>query len=221
MLLFGLVLFLPAAPCQNQQGVILEFQLVVDGEELVLGSEYQISSHSVTIDLFRFYISDISLSFEDESIWEEKDSYHLIDASVPSSLSLPLSHAGELSPQTLTMQLGIDSATHDLGAMSGDLDPTKGMYWSWQSGYINVKLEGRSPSSSGRHNEFQFHLGGYQSPYQTTQKINIEIESPEKIVVKIDLADFFESVDLEGQPMVMSPGAKAAAFSEVVADLFE
>lgn len=223
----GLILFLvglmwsPAAPCQNYRGVILEFQLVVDGVELVLGSEYQVASHSATIDLLRFYISDIAFYTHSDLLWSESESYHLIDASEPSSLSFLLPYEGEVAFDQLRFQLGIDSATHELGAMSGDLDPTKGMYWSWQSGYINFKLEGTSPQSSGRHNEFQYHLGGYRSPYQTVRDIWVEVESQEKIIVKIDLAQFFESVDIEVEPMIMSPGLKAAELSTMVVDLFE
>lgn len=214
-------MFIPAALCQNQQGVILEFQLVVDGEELVLGSDYQIADHSATIDLLRFYISEVSLYHQDELVWLEKESYHLIDVSNPSSLILSLPYSGESVFDQLSMQLGIDSATHDLGAMSGDLDPTKGMYWSWQSGYINFKMEGSSDVSTGRNHEFQYHLGGYQSPNQTAKEISIQVESSEKIIVTLDLAQFIESIDLESQPMIMSPGPQAAELSEIVADLFE
>jgi hypothetical protein len=32
----------------------------------------------------------------------------------------------------IQFQLGIDSLTNVSGAMGGDLDPTKGMYWTWQ-----------------------------------------------------------------------------------------
>lgn len=222
IILFGLVLmFVPAAPCQNQQGVILEFQLVVNGEELVLGSDYQIAGHSATIDLLRFYISEISLHHQDELVWQEQESYHLIDVSNPSSLILLLPYSGESVFNQLNMQLGIDSATHELGAMSGDLDPTKGMYWSWQSGYINFKLEGRSPESSRRNKEFQYHLGGYQSPNHTAREIVLEVETTDKIVVKIDLGKFLESVNLADQSMVMSPGKRAAELSDVAVSMFE
>lgn len=220
LLLLGLV-WSPAAPCQNQQGVILEFQLVVNGEELVLGSDYQIADRSVTIDLFRFYISEVRLCHQDEPIWQEQESYHLVDASDPASLLLVLPYSGELAFGQLKMQLGIDSATHDLGAMSGDLDPTKGMYWSWQSGYINFKLEGRSPESSRRNNEFQYHLGGYQSPSQTAREIVLEVETTDKMVVNIDLGKFLESVNLADQPMVMSPGKQASDLSDVAVSMFE
>ncbi len=221
MLLLVGVGLIPAAPCQNQQGVILEFQLVVNGEELVLGSDYQIAGHSATIDLLRFYISDVSLSHQDGLVWQEEESYHLIDAATPSSKFLSLPYSGESIFDQLNMQLGIDSATHELGAMSGDLDPTKGMYWSWQSGYINFKLEGRSPESSRRNKEFQYHLGGYQSPNHTAREIVLEVETTDKIVVIIDLGKFLESVNLADQPMVMSPGKRAAELSDVAVSMFE
>jgi len=44
----------------------------------------------------------------------------------------------------------VDSLANVSGAMSNDLDATKGMYWSWQSGFINLKIEGKSASCKTR-----------------------------------------------------------------------
>ena len=73
---------------------------------------------------------------------------------LPSSLALQI--PSNIPFSKLKFQLGIDSLTNVSGAMGGDLDPTKGMYWTWQSGYINMKIEGKSNSCKTRKNQFQF-----------------------------------------------------------------
>ena len=65
----------------------------------------------------------------------------------------------------IQFNLGIDSLTNVSGALGGDLDPTKGMYWTWQNGYVNFKLQGTSDLCNNPKNEFEFHLGGYLKPF--------------------------------------------------------
>ena len=112
--------------------------------------------------------------------------------------------------------MGIDSTTNVSGAMGGDLDPTKGMYWTWLSGYINFKLEGTSNICKTRHNEFQFHLGGYQHPFNSLQTVFIEISSKSTIEINIDLLKIFQQINLAQQHHIMSPEQDAMDFSEKV-----
>ncbi len=65
-------------------------------------------------------------------------------------------------------QLGVDSITHERGVMMGDLDPVQNMYWTWQAGYIDAKIEGK-----WKEHPFQLHLGGYQHPYRADQKVRV------------------------------------------------
>ena len=77
----------------------------------------------------------------------------------------------------IKFNLGIDSLTNVSGVMGGDLDPTKGMYWTWQSGYINFKMEGSSAVCPTRNHEFQFHIGGYQDPFYAMQTLELEVKN--------------------------------------------
>ena len=82
---------------------------------------------------------------------------------------------------TIAFNLGIDSITNVSGAQGGDLDPTKGMYWAWQSGFINIKLQGTSNSCPPPKNEFEFHLGGYQYPFNSLQTIILKTGNEKKL----------------------------------------
>lgn len=106
------------------------------------------------------------------------------------------------------------------GAMGGDLDPMKGMYWTWNSGYINFKLEGNSPECPSRNNAFQFHLGGYTSPNSTLRNLSFQIPPDEKIMLRMDISRFLMAVDLNKQHHIMSPGPDAAALSTLASKMF-
>jgi len=71
--------------------------------------------------------------------------------------------------------IGTDSITNVSGALDGDLDPIKGMYWAWNSGCINFKLEG-TRVISGKKTPFEYHIGGYNGPQATAMKKSIKID---------------------------------------------
>jgi hypothetical protein len=50
----------------------------------------------------------------------------------------------------ITFSAGIDSLTSTAGIQKGVIDPINGMYWAWQSGYVNFKIEGKSSSCPTR-----------------------------------------------------------------------
>jgi hypothetical protein len=120
----------------------------------------------------------------------------------------------------IQFNVGIDSVTNVAGAMGGDLDPTNGMYWTWQSGYINIKLEGRSNKCVTRNNAFTFHLGGYQFPFNALQNVILPIQQREQINVVVDLQKFFTSFDLTTQNQIMSPGKSAIFLSNQFSTIF-
>jgi len=131
-----------------------------------------------------------------------------------------LSSPTNLKFTKIKFNLGIDSITNVSGAMGGDLDPTKGMYWTWQSGYINLKLEGKSKLCKTRNNEFQFHLGGYQNGDNALQTIILNVSENKEIDILIDIEQFVAAIDLSEQNQIMSPGKKAVLLSEKFSKIF-
>ncbi len=178
-----------------------------------------LSGDSVQFDALKFYISSIELLNNEMQVWKEANSFHLIDAK-ENSLSIELKTPGKIQFNQIKFNLGIDSITNNSGAMGGDLDPTKGMYWTWQNGYINFKLEGRSNLCQTRKNEFQFHLGGYLYPFNSLQSIILKADNQEKIYVAIDLGKLMNSIDLGKENQIITPGKEAVMISKQVADIF-
>jgi len=174
---------------------------------------------SIQFDLLRFYISGIQLLNDSKVVWKEENSFHLIDAN-ENLLSILIHPPLNISYTEIKFKLGIDSITNVSGVMGGDLDPTKGMYWTWQNGYINFKLEGKCNLCTTRNNEFQFHIGGYQFPYNSIQTISLMVESKKNIDIDIDLAKLFESIDLVNTNNIVSPSKEAVLFSNKIASVF-
>ena len=143
----------------------------------------------------------------------EEQGFHLIDLFESGSRTINLMVPINIQFNHIKFQLGIDSVTNVSGALGGDLDPTKGMYWTWQNGYINFKLEGTSNLCPTRNHEFQFHLGGYQFPANALQTVLINAIPAEKINIQFDLKKFLEQVNLQVENQVMSPGINAVLLS--------
>lgn len=178
------------------------------------------ASDSVSFETIRFYISGIELLENGKSVWKEENSFHLIDISDQKSLCIRLNTSPGFSFDKIKYNLGIDSLTNVSGALGGDLDPTKGMYWTWQNGYINLKIEGKSNRCNTRNKEFQFHLGGYQFPDNSLQTVTLPCKSQENIIISFDLGKFLGQVDLSKENQIMSPGNDAVLLSKKAASAF-
>lgn len=219
--------FLTACLCavvQSRAQTTLRFAPVFAGQSLALVGEESStpSSEGTRISLFRFYVSGISLWQGEKRVWGETKSYHLLDASQPASLTLPLLSPGGIRYNAVHFTLGIDSATNAAGAGGGDLDAIKGMYWAWHSGYINLKLEGTSPKCTTRKNLFQFHLGGFQDGALCAQNIVLPVDaaaSEHRIVVDVDA--LLSKMDLATRATMMTPGEEAVKLSRIAATMFQ
>ena len=73
--------------------------------------------------------------------------------------------------------LGVDSVRNVSGAQTGGLDPAKGMFWTWSSGYIFFKLEGSSPKSGDVQKNLTYHIGGFQGPYKAQRNFTFDFGS--------------------------------------------
>lgn len=172
---------------------------------------------SGAIEELRFYISEIALYNKGNLVWKDNVPAHLIDFKDSSSQYIQLNFDEELKYDELKFNLGIDSALNSSGALGGDLDPTKGMYWSWQSGYINFKLEGSTINKE----KFQYHIGGYQYHYNSLQNLVFPINKKKKnIEIILDLELLLWGLELREGAKIMRPCSEAVEFSEKLPQIF-
>jgi hypothetical protein len=199
---------------------IITFSPLYGEANLKTEQYYKLGADSVLIETLRFYISSIELMDQGRVVWAEKNSFHLIDLSSEATLKFCCFIPANIRFTQLKFNSGIDSTTNVSGALGGDLDPTKGMYWTWQSGYINFKLEGKSNICKTRGNEFQLHLGGYQSPFNSLRTVTLNISNQDETKIILNVEQLLKTLDLSQQHHIMSPGAEAVQLSEKVLNTF-
>ncbi len=199
----------------------ISFQPTFGGKKLIINKKYAYQSDSIEINKLRFYLSNFKFYKDNKLIFQEANSHHLLDLSYKNSLQLKFKNSESPTFNRIHFNIGIDSLTNVSGAFGGDLDPTNGMYWTWQSGYINFKLEGKSKLCPTRNNEFQFHLGGYESPFYGLQTVYVTLSEDKKNIVNIDIQEFLSEIDLTIENTVMSPSKAAVDLAEKIGGCFE
>jgi len=189
-------------------------------EKLNLNKIYNdLNSPKINIKTLKFYITSFTTLKKDKLVYSEKNSFHLIDLANKSSLTWNVIKGSKKQFDEINFQLGVDSLTNESGARGGDLDPTKGMYWSWQSGYINFKMEGNL-EENGKKTNFDYHLGGYQNRFNSIQTIKLKVKYTNVIQIGFDLKAFITGINLKANPKVMSPSVKSVELSKLISQCF-
>lgn len=142
--------------------VNIEFENVVGSSTLELDSPTPYTTGAgdqITVTTFRYFISNIKLKKADGTEWAQPESYHLIDQALPASQKISLTSVPPGDYTSLTFTIGVDSTRNVSGAQIGAL--SKGnMFWDWNTGYVFMKLEGRSPQALG--GGVVLHIGGFR-----------------------------------------------------------
>jgi hypothetical protein len=206
--------------------------LPVFGDRTIAENTWYVSTKgdSVQFDNIRFYLSDMQFEMDDKTWIKDTVSAHLIDVFDPASLHITTQKIDLKRLKTIHFNLGIDSLTNVSGALGGDLDPQKGMYWAWQSGYINLKIEGRSPRCKSRKNAFQYHIGGYLQPFYSMRKVELPVKNAgvnrnqgaiqQGVILNVDFSLFFGNLSIATQNSIMMPGKAAMQLADYSTSMF-
>lgn len=218
-LVFLAVWISPAGPLFAQHASFA-VQPRLSGLPLELGKTVFLPSlgDSVRVDTWRCLLSSVRFLKEGRVVGEGSDPHWLLDAEDPGSLEI----RGRVSerPDAVRFLFGVDSLTSVSGVYGGALDPTRGMYWTWQSGYIFLKLEGWSPAAPGRKGEFHFHVGGYAGVYRAQREVTVPLAQEGDGLILFDIDPLLESAGLETGAGIMSPGERAARMADRIAQAF-
>ncbi len=220
------------------------FDNVVGNQDLVLGTTNYSNPLNQTFKVitFNYYVSNLKLQRADGSEYTvpQDSSYFLIREEVLASQTVTLRNLPAGEYVGVSFLLGVDSLrnTMDISRRTGVLDPAtgaQGHYWTWNSGYIFMRLEGSSPESTGSANLIQYHVGGfggYTSKLDNnikkinlsfgTQKAQVRLDNKPQVKLKIDALKVISGshlVDFANLPNVMS-GANARNIAENTAQMF-
>lgn len=156
--------------------VVVEFDNRVGDQKLALGTTPYTngSGEDFTVTTFNYFVSNIVLKKDDGTVVPVPNQYFLIRQADARSQTIQLRDvpAGDYSAMSFTV--GVDSlkSLAPVAERTGALDVTSygddGMYWSWNSGYIFLKLEGISsvvPARTDGRKLFQMHVGGFGGGY--------------------------------------------------------
>lgn len=175
----GSVLLLFQFSCSDDEktstgSIEIEFDNVVGIDDLELNTTDEpyanSKDESFKITSLKYYISNIQLHMTDGSVYSDPVSadgskgYYLIDESKEASRVLSLQNVPVGDYDKITFTIGVDANQVTEGAQTGALDPVNGMFWSWNTGYIFLKVEGVSASSSDPDHYILYHVGGYKTP---------------------------------------------------------
>lgn len=201
--------------------IILSFQLSnFSQKELNISfsfdnREFVLVNDTVKIEQLKYYLSNIELWHKGKSVWKEQDSHHLIDHELKNKTILSLRIPDDLIFDEISYNIGIDSVTHMRGAMGGDLDPSQGMYWTWQSGYINFKLEGKTNDR-----DLTYHIGGFMHPNNSLRSVRLSIPKEDEINIVVDPQKLLQKLNINELDHVMSPGEKAMYLADLLVLIF-
>ncbi len=183
---------------------------------------------TVTFDMLRYYFSNVQLK-NTEGNWINLGNYNLVDFEDAASFTFNIANVPAGTYSKIRFYMGVDSIANTSGANSGDLDPVKGMYWAWNSGYIMAKLEGHSNVCKTLHHAFEFHIGGYMPPYNAARNVALKIPeyfqvgrpSLPGITITADIAAWFTNdLDLTKVNSIMIPGKDAAMMADKYSKMF-
>lgn len=178
------------------------------------------------ISTFKFYISEIELVGSSGKSTQEKNGFYLIDLMDSSSQTFTI-QMERGNYDSIRFMIGVDSTHNVSGAQTGALDPLHGMFWTWNTGYIFAKLEGRSPLSTAPNQKITYHIGGFKTGENAIRKVSlpgvIDVETTASIVLTADIAYWFDgkkSVSIASNPSIMTPGPLAFTFADNYAQMF-
>ncbi|HEX5669654.1 MAG TPA: MbnP family protein [Chitinophagaceae bacterium] len=185
------------------------------------------SGEKFKISTFKFYVSMIEAVNSSNNIRAtETESYHLVDLSDPATHQFTVSLKNGIYDK-LNFIIGVDSVRNVSGAQTGALDPIHGMFWTWNTGYIFAKLEGKSPSSTAPFQMFTYHIGGFKTGENAIRTISlpaqIQIGKTNELVINTDVERWFDGVktiSIASKASIMSPGGPALQMADNYATMF-
>lgn len=215
--------------------VSIRFKNVVGSDSLVFKDKWYQTTHgdSFNVTLFAYYISNIRLNRADGgAAYVQPNSYYLINGYTrPETLNFEIDSVANGTYNSITLTVGVDSLRNVSGVKTGALDPIFGYYWGWNNGYINLKFQGY-PSKSTTANELQYHVGGFQAPFNTIRTVTLPLPSSiyvtpatfSNVEISADVLKLFDApntIRFSGLPVIHMPDSTAVKMADNYANMLK
>jgi len=230
--LLAAAMLLPLAGCGQsaaQRGLPLRIEIshVVGEAPLQLGDSYKTAAGDTwSAERLRYYLSNFRVRRAD-GVWfvnpQSADSsrgYFLVDEADGASKQFQIGPLPAGTYSGLEFLVGVDAQRNGAGAQTGTLDPARGMFWTWNTGYIFFQFDGHSPQSTADAQALTYHIGGgsgasahsvylqFQSPVQITAEDSAELH------LHADLARLFDGAHAL-RPATLSSAMDPAASANI------
>lgn len=192
----------PVVP-KNDPALTFIFEPTVNAEPFVADTKWytNFSKDSFTVTKFSYYISNIKLKKSDGSTYSVPESYHLLQH-VEGVHTISLKKLPEGDFTGIEFLIGVDSLRNVSGSQTGDLDPSKNMFWDWNTGYIFYKLEGRfNTLTNPIVGDYAMHIGGFKGKDNCIQACSFPLNNALqlrkdklcKVYFKVKLEEVFQN----------------------------
>jgi len=195
---------------EGQSAVVVHHQVTLGEAKVVLGEWQKSDSNvSVRIDKLRWYVSLPPAGKKGSQAW-------LLDLADSASLDQQMSRPVN---NKISLLFGIDSAIQVGGVGTGALDPLRGMYWTWQTGYVQWKMEG-AIRVDGLESPLELHLGGFDGVTKSQSMLSDYLIYPttNSVIAQWDILPFLAEVVHQKKYGVMSPSPIAREYCRIIAN---
>lgn len=212
----------------QQKKLTLHFQNAVGNQALVLFEQTysNVFLEPFTVNKFKYYIADFTLKGTNQTmtVWQKPK---LIDEADSASKTITITQPNFIV-SSIEFTIGVDSSYNVSGVQTDDLDPMKGMFWTWNTGYIYAKLEGQSDSSHAPSNYFSYHVGGYKTNENALRKVVLNLTANHQqtlstIVIEADVLKWFNAMNnikISNAPVCHQPGKLALELANNYQQMF-
>jgi hypothetical protein len=218
---------LTAGFVQAQAGkTSLQFVNKVGVAPLVRDSSYTNAfGETFTVRNFKYYVSHFQAGDAAGHFTELTGATFLVDAANPAGnlIAVP---GFDSRTRYIRFLVGVDSNKNVSGVHTGVLDPARGMFWTWNSGYVMAKLEGKSASSKAQGNYYTYHVGGYKAGQSVARWITLplpEAAGRQQLLIVADVLQWFKAIHdirITVQPVCHEPGNLALQLADNYATMF-
>lgn len=196
------LLFIAAKACYAQQ--LMQLNAIFANHNFELNKKYTLlNGDTVVIDQCKFYLTFVKQNKEKTVI--------LINLSEPASKQF------QFNEKINQLFFGVDSLQNVSPNFEAALDPIFGMYWTWQSGFINLKLEGIILQKGFPAKRFQYHIGGFESGLNTCLPMLLKEDLTSKNTLQISFDSFLNQINYN-KLNIMSPQADAVQMAKAFAN---
>jgi hypothetical protein len=213
-------------PAPSKGNVVFVFKNEADGLPIQTGN-INITNEAgnvYSVDILKYYISNITFIKSDGTEFKAPN-YELIIQDSAQTNYFTVADVPFGNYTSLRFFMGVDSTINTIGALTGDLDPVNGMFWDWQSGYINFKHEGKFINTAGNIDDLIYHYGTLKSLVTEEIPFNFNFSSATKVItITFNLNKIYRSpnmIDFNGENIHQSTGPGENGWVQLIRENFQ